>query len=368
MQRVDAIRHVQRRAFVALGQEVAHGAIHRARQPHGDSLGGHKGERSIDGADGGRVAGEHAAARLFHVHVRDLIQRRVEEIDHTADRMTHGRIVGYLPGGIKKPDSAFWPIMVRHRSPASRAPFWQIAARPGRWIGSRASGTLHGLRGLVGSTVHGLNVNDGIEDRDEMEICVEPLEEAMALGSPFEQFIYCSAAERKGRDDARSTAGDSSTSPFTASENGCVWRSKGIRRSSSCCSRLMTNWFTADSVGFGVTRVDAGDHLAAGTRTIPRLSAGAEAAFDRRARPEADSSAGARKMYGFDTKYTMHMLRLGFQGVELLTTGHLSLPMREPARSYLLDVRREGSPSRSAYASRRARTRTHGSPHHEPFT
>lgn len=32
------------------------------------------------------------------------------------------------------------------------------------------------LRGLVGSTVHGLNVNDGIEDRDEMGICVEPLE------------------------------------------------------------------------------------------------------------------------------------------------------------------------------------------------
>jgi len=45
-------------------------------------------------------------------------------------------------------------------------------------------------------------------------------------------------------------------------------------------------------------------------------------------------------MYGFDTKYAMHMLRLGFQGVELLTTGRLSLPMREPARSFLLDVRR----------------------------
>jgi hypothetical protein len=45
-------------------------------------------------------------------------------------------------------------------------------------------------------------------------------------------------------------------------------------------------------------------------------------------------------MYGFDTKYAMHMLRLGFQGVELLTTGRLSLPMRDPERSYLLDVRR----------------------------
>jgi hypothetical protein len=36
----------------------------------------------------------------------------------------------------------------------------------------------------------------------------------------------------------------------------------------------------------------------------------------------------------------MHMLSLGFQGVELLTTGRLSLPMREPERSFLLDVRR----------------------------
>jgi hypothetical protein len=51
-------------------------------------------------------------------------------------------------------------------------------------------------------------------------------------------------------------------------------------------------------------------------------------------RPELEA------MYGFDTKYAMHMLRLGYQGIELLTTGHLSLPMREPARSFLLDVRR----------------------------
>ena len=45
------------------------------------------------------------------------------------------------------------------------------------------------------------------------------------------------------------------------------------------------------------------------------------------------------EMYGFDTKYAMHMLRLGFQGIEILQTGRLSLPMREPERSFLLDVR-----------------------------
>ena len=44
------------------------------------------------------------------------------------------------------------------------------------------------LRGLVGSTVHGLNVNDGIEGRDEMGIRVEPLGDAMTIWAPFEQF------------------------------------------------------------------------------------------------------------------------------------------------------------------------------------
>jgi len=58
------------------------------------------------------------------------------------------------------------------------------------------------LRGFVGLTAHGLNVNDGIEDRDEVGICVEPFEEAIALCAPFEQFIYRSAAEREGRENA----------------------------------------------------------------------------------------------------------------------------------------------------------------------
>ena len=40
------------------------------------------------------------------------------------------------------------------------------------------------LRGRVGSRVHGLNVNDGIEDRDEMGYLCRALEEAMALWPP----------------------------------------------------------------------------------------------------------------------------------------------------------------------------------------
>lgn len=44
--------------------------------------------------------------------------------------------------------------------------------------------------------------------------------------------------------------------------------------------------------------------------------------------------------HGYDTKYAMHMLRLGYQGRELLETGRISLPMREHERQRVFAVRR----------------------------
>jgi hypothetical protein len=43
--------------------------------------------------------------------------------------------------------------------------------------------------------------------------------------------------------------------------------------------------------------------------------------------------------HGFDTKYAMHALRLGYQGLELLESGMVTLPMPEPARSSVMPVR-----------------------------
>jgi uncharacterized protein len=195
------------------------------------------------------------------------------------------------------------------------------------------------LRGLVGSTVHGLNVNDGIEDRDEMGICVEPLEDAMALWDPFEQFIYRTAAEREGRDNARSTAGDLDLTIYSLRK----WARLALKGNPTIMLLLFT---PEDQL---VYCHELGAELRALTPAIVSrrvqgpflgyLQAQKQRLTDERGqkrihRPELE------EMYGFDTKYAMHVLRLGFQGVELLTTGSLSLPMREPERSFLLDVRR----------------------------
>ena len=49
-------------------------------------------------------------------------------------------------------------------------------------------------------------------------------------------------------------------------------------------------------------------------------------------------------VHGYDTKYAMHALRLGLQGVELLSTGRITLPVPEPDREYLRSIRRGERP------------------------
>jgi hypothetical protein len=43
--------------------------------------------------------------------------------------------------------------------------------------------------------------------------------------------------------------------------------------------------------------------------------------------------------HGFDTKFAAHMIRLGFQGVELLTTGRITLPMPGIQRQFVREIR-----------------------------
>jgi uncharacterized protein len=64
------------------------------------------------------------------------------------------------------------------------------------------------LRGLVGSTVHGLS-NPGTDDRDEMGVCVEPPQYIAGL-RPFEHWVY-----RTQPEGARGRACPASRSPRT---------------------------------------------------------------------------------------------------------------------------------------------------------
>jgi predicted nucleotidyltransferase len=46
--------------------------------------------------------------------------------------------------------------------------------------------------------------------------------------------------------------------------------------------------------------------------------------------------------YGYDTKYASHVIRLGMQGIELMQTGAIELPMKEPYLGILKSIRGGG--------------------------
>lgn len=194
------------------------------------------------------------------------------------------------------------------------------------------------LRSVVGSTVHGVNVQDGIEDRDEMGIAIEPIASALSLAGEFEQIIHRTAAIREGKHDARSMAGDLDL---------CIYSlRKYLRLALKGNPTILVLLFVR---GDAIVRMDArGAHLQElAPKIISRRAGGAFLGYMQAQRQRMMGERGSLKVhrpelveqYGFDTKYAMHMCRLGIQGCELMRTGRVTLPMPEPERQWLRDLR-----------------------------
>ncbi len=96
-----------------------------------------------------------------------------------------------------------------------------------------------------------------------------------------------------------------------------------------------------------VFRNQAGAELAGNAhRFVSRLAATRFRGYLRAQKAAITGQAGAHTngpelvaVHGYDTKYAMHALRLGLQGVEFLTTGRITLPVPEPHRAYLRSIR-----------------------------
>jgi predicted nucleotidyltransferase len=193
------------------------------------------------------------------------------------------------------------------------------------------------LRGLVGSSVHGL-VLSGTDDRDEMGVCVEARRYVVGFGK-FEQWVYRSAAEREGDMGARSQAGDLDLTIYSLRK----WTRLALQGNPTVLLLL----FLPDNAL--VLRTGVGEQLqklasSFASRHVGRRFLGyLEAQRQRLVGERGQRDINRRELverFGYDTKYAMHMLRLGHQGVEFMESGRLTLPIREPVRSHLMDVRR----------------------------
>lgn len=205
------------------------------------------------------------------------------------------------------------------------------------------------LRVQVGSGVHGTAIA-GQDDRDELGVCLEPPQFVTGLARVpngtrgrgpsvrFEQYERHTAWDRAGGVANRSGAGDLDVVVYSARK----WARLALDGNPTV---LLVLFVPDEEVVF---RNAAGAELVANAgRFVSRLAAVRFLGYLRGQKAAMTGQSGAHTnrpelvaLHGYDTKYAMHALRLGLQGVELLTTGRITLPVPEPHRGYLRSVRR----------------------------
>lgn len=193
------------------------------------------------------------------------------------------------------------------------------------------------LRVLVGSTVHGTHVDDGLEDRDEMAVAIEPLSQVICSERDrFSHLIYRTAEEREGRVGVRSVAGDLDLVVYSLRK----WTRLALASNPTVLLLLHSPVV--------VSTMPAGDTLRALAPHFASKRAGATfRGYMDAQRKKLNGERGGMRVtrqelidrHGYDTKFAMQMLRLGYQGIEYLTTGSLQLPMKPELASFLRGVR-----------------------------
>ena len=193
------------------------------------------------------------------------------------------------------------------------------------------------LRVQVGSGVHGTAVS-GQDDRDEMGVCLEPAQYVTGLDR-FEQYEYHTAWERGGLSE-RSGAGDLDVVIYSARK----WLRLALQGNPTVLLPLFVP--EAEIVAVSPLGYDLRANVArivskrCGARFLGYMRAQRDGMLGLRSRDVNRPELVAR--YGYDTKYAMHMLRLTIQGIELLSTGAITLPIAEPQLSMLRKVRTGG--------------------------
>jgi predicted nucleotidyltransferase len=188
------------------------------------------------------------------------------------------------------------------------------------------------LEAVVGSTVHGTNVQDGLEDLDLMAVILEDRKNFIGFGA---QDTWVKRTKPEG---VRSEAGDTD------------WVGYGLHKYLSLALKgnpsVLLPLFAPETHVREMTIEGAMLRKLAPSIVSKRVYM----PFRGYMKQQHERLLGTRgqkrttrpelvEAYGYDTKYAAHVIRLGFQGIELLDTGRLSLPMPEPYRRICVDTR-----------------------------
>lgn len=188
------------------------------------------------------------------------------------------------------------------------------------------------LEVTVGSTVHGTNVDDGLEDLDVLSVVVETPRTYLGF-SQTDTWV-----ERTKPEGVRSEAGDVDRSMY------------GVRKFLSLALKnnptiLLAFFVPPEHIRY--ITLDGANLRRLYPLIVSRQCIGPFQGYMKQQHERLLGLRGQRNVtrpelvnaYGYDTKYAGHIIRLGFQGVELLRTGKLTLPMPEPERQLVVNVR-----------------------------
>lgn len=189
------------------------------------------------------------------------------------------------------------------------------------------------LKMEYGSRAHGTNTVDS--DSDFMGIFVEPKEYVTGM-------LHMDTQERKSAvKGARSTSVDTDTVLYPLRK----WAALAAKGNPTVLSVLFGSKYeviTGNGLNLCMHR-DKFVSTQAGERFLGYMISQRKALLGERNkktnRPELVHK------YGYDTKFAYHMIRLGVQGVELMRTGELKLPMNERQIEFLMAIR-NGEPDK----------------------
>lgn len=187
------------------------------------------------------------------------------------------------------------------------------------------------VRCVVGSTVHGLAI-EGTDDRDEMGVCLEPPEYVIGL-KHFEQWVY-----RDQPVGVRSQPGDLDLTIYSARKYVQLLLSGNP--SILLLLYVPKEHTISETLTGAALRIQGPSWLSrkAGKAFLGYLTAQKQRLNGERGQKDVNRPELVAK-YGYDTKYAGHVIRLGYQGIELMQTGRISLPMQDPPRQLIRDIR-----------------------------
>lgn len=191
------------------------------------------------------------------------------------------------------------------------------------------------LEAVVGSTVHGTNVQDGLEDLDLMAVAVEDQKTFTGFSATD---TWTSRTKPMG---VRSEAGD------------VDWVCYGLRKYLNLALKgnpsILLALFAPMSHTQHIT-IEGGQLRLLSEKIVSKAAYMPFRGYMRQQHERLLGLRGQRNVtrpelveaYGYDVKYAAHVVRLGLQGEELLSTGRLSLPMREADRELCVRIRTGG--------------------------